>query len=340
MKHSDRKDISFQTSNLELFLEDPSIEGEIGSSEKIELLSVELLDQHSSLIKQLKELAQSMKLEFGWHYLLDITWIIQQLGKIKGKKIMDAGAGTGVIQWFLADKGAQVISVDRSSRAALPIRFRTRYHVQGLRNEDLLTSSQVFRSSHSETGKNLASNSIARKIKFQLQIASDYLNWLLISNIKWLDNRNQRGKVYIYNQDLDQLENIEDNSLDAVVAVSALEHNSPEKVQNVIQEIMRVLKPGGLLISTLVAAKNEDWWHEPSSGWCYSEASLRQIFQLSHDVPSNYGEYEEMLQSLRNCDELRDNLAKFYFNSDKNGMPWGIWNPQYIPVGVKKVKQV
>ena len=27
-------------------------------------------------------------------------------------------------------------------------------------------------------------------------------------------------------------------------------------------------------------------------------------------------------------------LADFYFRSGDNGMPWGNWDPQYMPVGV------
>jgi hypothetical protein len=36
---------------------------------------------------------------------------------------------------------------------------------------------------------------------------------------------------------------------------------------------------------------------------------------------------------------LRDNLASFYGRSGENGMPWGVWDPRYQPVGVCKVKR-
>ena len=35
---------------------------------------------------------------------------------------------------------------------------------------------------------------------------------------------------------------------------------------------------------------------------------------------------------------VRDNLARFYFQSGDNGMPWGKWDPQYQSVGVRKIK--
>jgi hypothetical protein len=65
---------------------------------------------------------------------------------------------------------------------------------------------------------------------------------------------------------------------------------------------------------------------------------LRQLLDLPPDTPSNYALYDELLAALKDCAELRDNLASFYFRSDEKGMPGGVWNPQYQPVGVCKVK--
>jgi SAM-dependent methyltransferase len=144
--------------------------------------------------------------------------------------------------------------------------------------------------------------------------------------------------VIIYNQDLLNLVDIPENSLDAVVAVSALEHNDPDSLVMVVNELLRVLKPGGVLLATLCAAPDRDWFHKPSAGWCYTEDSLRRIFNLPDEVLSNYAEYARLFQELWDCAELRDNLARFYSRSGDNGMPWGKWDPQYQPVGVCKVK--
>jgi SAM-dependent methyltransferase len=285
---------------------------------------VDLLDQQRPQVEALKNLARSLGLEFGWHYLLDLTWIIYQLGRIPGQHIMDAGAGTGILQWYLADQGAQVISVDRLSRAWLPLRFRRRFNVEGLRADshaDLAPARQVFKNTLSGKNSLPAKGSVLAKDIFGS-----------------LDSRRSPGKVLIYNQDLQRLIDIEDNSLDAIVAVSALEHNSPEGLEQVVAELLRVLKPGGKLIATLCAAPDQDRWHAPSSGWCYTGTSLRRLFSLSPDTPSNTSQYDELFSALVNCAELRDNLAAFYFRSGDNGMPWGKWDPQYIPVGVCKIK--
>ncbi len=50
--------------------------------------------------------------------------------------------------------------------------------------------------------------------------------------------------------------------------------------------------------------------------------------------------WDELLKDLRSCDKLKNNLADFYFKSDRNGMPWGRWDPKYQSVGVVKTKSV
>lgn len=289
--------------------------------EKIELLSVDLLNQNRPQVVALKQLAKSLGLEFGWHYLLDLSWILNHLGPVQGKRIMDAGAGTGILQWYLAEAGADVLSVDRLNRSNLALRFRKRFNVRGLRSNDLAPAGKVFRNNFS--GGASLTNILARQTRDLVGVASI---------------RRSPGQVTIYNQDLKNLADLPDNSLDAVVAVSALEHNQPEGLTQVVTELLRVLKPGAPLLATLTAGHPQDWWHEASSGWCYTDTSLKRLFQLAPDTPSNYDHFDEILAGIANCDELRTGLARFYFQTGNNGMPWGKWEPQYPPVGVCKIK--
>lgn len=293
-------------------------------TDRLELLSVSLLDTERAKIDELKNLAQSLKLEFGWHYLLDISWILKQIDNIAGRKIIDAGAGTGVIQWYLADQGASVISVDRESREYLASRFRRRFEVEGLRQEDLV-SAELSTGPAGKTMKSFAAD-LVDQVRYGLDQVSNRKSGLT-------------GKVIIYNQDLANLADIGDETVDTVVAVSSLEHNSPQGLQVVVEELMRVLKPGGALLATLGAARDDGWFHEPSQGWCYNEATLREIFHISSEVESNYDEYDLLIQQLIDNQELKNNLASFYFKSGDNGMPWGEWKPEYMPVGVRKEKR-
>ncbi len=311
--------------------------------DKIEILSVDLLDRYRPLVEELKDIARQLQLEFGWHYLLDLVWILSHLGDVKGKVIMDAGAGTGVLQWVLAAHGATVLSVDRSSRADLPWRFRRWTKVKGLRTSDLNSPLKALWNSVHK-GRSLKS-----RLGFVKQVMGGFWRTARVTplprselheshTLSYRERVKGEGGVWIYNQDLSQLLDIPDNSLDAVAALSALEHNPPERLPEVVRELMRVLKPGGILLATLGAASDLDWFHEPSQGWCYTETTLRRAFELAHAAPSNYDRYDELMQALRNCAELRDNLAAFYFRSGDNGMPWGKWDPQYQSVGVLKVK--
>jgi len=72
-------------------------------------------------------------------------------------------------------------------------------------------------------------------------------------------------------------------------------------------------------------------FHEPSQSNCFFSADLEKIFGASQRVKQNP---REMLQIYHNRSYLMENLAKFYFKSGKYGMPWGKWDPKYIPVGI------
>ena len=296
--------------------------------EKIEILSVSLLDRNRECVKELKRLAASLGLEFGWHYLLDLTWILSHAGPVSGKTVLDAGAGTGILQWYLAERGARVLSVDRGSRYSLPLRFRIRFKVHGLREKDLRPLRKII-GRRRENKPGFARWVMVGARDLGKAGASGMLN----------SRKTGNGEVIIYNQDLGQMVDIPSNSIDLIAAVSSLEHNRPEDLGSVVAELMRVLKPGGVLLATLAAAPDRDWFHEPSRGWCYTEASLRKIFELPENALSNYADYDLLFGSLRKCDALRNNLASFYSASGDNGMPWGRWDPKYQPVGVVKVKR-
>lgn len=286
--------------------------------DKIELLATSLLDEERPVVEELRRLARELGLDFGWHYLLDLTWILRSLPpQARQGTILDAGAGVGLLQWYLAGQGAHVLSVDRLERNDLPLRFRGRFAVEGLHQADLHPFGV------SAWGKYPS-----------LKAAGGDL----LHGMAGLLKRSGQGKVTIYHQDLGELDDIPDNSIDGVVSVSALEHNSLAGLRKVVAELLRVLKPGGRLLATLTAGRDTDWFHEASQGWCYTAGTLREVFGLADNAADNYDQYDALLQALRNCAELREHLARFYFESGDNGMPWGKWDPQYLPVGVCKIK--
>ncbi len=294
--------------------------------EQIAILDVNLLDSERELVDSFRHLAGKMRIELGWHYLLDLAWIASQLKVLENKWIMDAGAGTGVMQWWLAKQGCKVVSVDRTSRADLSFRFRLAYRVRGFKDGHLKSSGKLLR----DRLFDMSEPFVHRLISAGRATAAIVLEGL---------TPKAKGEVIIYNNNLADLSEFSDSSFDYIVSVSSLEHNEPNVLPEIVEGLMRVLKPGGYLLATLNASNEEDWFHEPSRGWCYTEASLRRAFGLPSHTPSNFNQYNQLFEALLECDELRDSLSPFYFRSGNNGMPWGLWDPKYSPMGVVKVKQ-
>ena len=288
----------------------------------IEILSPKLLDKHADQIDSLRNLADRLGIQLGWHYDLDLAWIVSQLDNPSSIQVMDAGAGTGVLQWWLADHGARVVSVDRYDRADLSGRFRLAYSVRGLSDGDLHSSWQIVQTRLRQGG--------AWNVSRLKSIARAFVTATVEPIV-----RKPAGQITFYQHDLISLPQLADDSFDAVVSVSAIEHNTPSSLPSVNNELRRVLKPGGMLLLTMAAAKKEDWFHEPSAGWCLTEASLRQAFNLSQNTLSNFDEFESIMGETRRSRELQDRLAPAYFHSGDNGMPWGKWDPKYLPVGIR-----
>lgn len=294
--------------------------------DKVELISVDIMREYRVLTSELKYLNYSLGFASGWHYFLDWIWTIRQLNVIDGKKILDAGAGIGLLQWYLALHNAEVLSVDRSDRRIIPFHLLQHFNIfPYTSNDKFLTLREFFIPAIKEF-------TIRTWLKAFLRGALGALRTRL-----W---ERAPGLVWFYGKDLQALLDIPDNSVDYVVSISALEHNSPDDLYRAVDELERVLKPGGAMIVTVSAARDSDWYFEPASAWCYTDTTLRDIFRLSPDSSSNYDQYDDFLEKLTNSKELRSNMTWYYYYSPRSGMPWGIWRPRYQPVGIVKVKPV
>ena len=104
-------------------------------------------------------------------------------------------------------------------------------------------------------------------------------------------------------------------------------------LDNALAEIKRIVKPDAYwAVTTSGTEKSSTWFHEPSQGYCFSSADFEGRFGA---VPSdNQEDASVILQKYQDCSYLKENLANFYKKSGKYGMPWGIWEPKYIPVGL------
>jgi ubiquinone/menaquinone biosynthesis C-methylase UbiE len=297
------------------------------SGDRLELLSVDLLEQHSDLVESIRGRANDFGIQLGWHYDLDLAWIASQIEDPTGMRILDAGGGTGVLQWWLADHGAEIVSVDRHDRSDLSGRYRLRYRVDGLRPSDLDPAWRV----------------VWRRLRQGDKSVGYRLGGALRAGLTGIFGPfvpKAAGRITLYKHSLETMPELEDESFDAVVSVSALEHNDPLLIPLVVDELMRVLRPGGTLLATLSAARDDDWYHEPSQGWCLTETTLRSAFSMPPDTTTNFSKYDSLFAKLRNSQVLRERLAPMFFDSGDSGMPWGVWDPQYQSVGIRRHKRL
>lgn len=296
-------------------------------SEKIELLGTVLLGEYRDIVCELTKMQHSLALSSGWHYLLDWAWVISNLGDVTGKTILDAGAGIGLLQWYLAKQGANIISVDRLKRNCIPFHLIKRFNISGYTPQDEPLSMLDML------------NLTNRKASFPVRMKSLVRGLVGESRLSRLPYQKTQGSVSIYNHDLRFMDDIPNESVDIIVSISALEHNiTIGDVRTIIMELMRIIKPGGIMLITLPASNNGDWFFNPAFSWCFCEDTLRNLFGFSEDIPSNFNEYESLINGLKQSDELKKNLAWDYYLRPNTGMPWGIWKPQYMPVGVLKIK--
>lgn len=294
----------------------------------IELIPVDILDKYPALSSELDQLGRSLALSSGWHYALDWTWVTSKIGEVGGKTILDAGAGIGLMQWYLASKRANIISVDRSDRRCIPFHLLRKFNVKGYRPQDNpLTMKEIINITNGKA-------SLTRRLK---TTGRGFFGSLR----SFGQSYDHKGTVRFLNVDLGDLSLIPANSVDIVVSISALEHNKRiENIKNIIQELERVLAPGGMMLITLSAAAGKDCFFSPAYSWCLTDATLRKLFDFDEGLPSNFYEYENFSEKLKKSEILRKNMSLRYYFQPNSGMPWGKWDPKYLPVGIVKIKQV
>jgi cyclopropane fatty-acyl-phospholipid synthase-like methyltransferase len=298
---------------------------------RIELLSPDLLQKHPVILREISQLAIALGKELGWSYWVDLIWILTRLKELQlpqGSTILDAGGGLGLLQFVLAVRGFKVISIDFSNRDP---HFLHRWAFDIDFNKQEKLSPATTYQDHVGT-----SNSSRRKLKVLLNKVtksrfslSGYITLLVNQRMK----RSARGAIFMIQADIHDMHSIEQFSVDAVVSCSVIEHMDPRRIPEAIEECRRVLKPNRPIILTTSAAKEKDWFHEPSKGWCFTKETIGSFFKKT-EAPGKWEGGDQFLLEYQRSEELKRRLASSYFMSGDNGMPWGIWDPQYIPAGV------
>lgn len=88
-------------------------------SNKLQLIPVQIIKNNPGKLAFIDSVVKDLNLIYGWHYILDVLWILKQIEEQQlpaGSTILDAGGGHSILQFCLAGLKYKVISVDFADR--------------------------------------------------------------------------------------------------------------------------------------------------------------------------------------------------------------------------------
>jgi len=335
---------------------------EINRPDKIELLTERIIDDYLSLALEVLGCSSALSIPLGWHYALDIVWILKELEVGPGTVVLDAGAGNGLLQYVLAARGYTVISADMMDRRIpefAPLLYQVSEINEGKAIEHSYKSHLSLDRNRKGIGAIWTRDSLLTKLldTSLRDIPRKTIDYLLeryheqrgptserIQGLRVQSHANEaqcslqalenKPSIVYYHCNLNSMDKISDASVDAVVSVSALEHNPPREVARCLDEFRRVLRPGAWMHVTVSAAHPHSAFHEPSHSWLLNEGDVQHTYSLRPGYHTNFEEFPAILAELGKAKYLKKWLSIQYFRSGNNGMPWGKWDPQYVPMGI------
>lgn len=296
----------------------------IKENAKVNFIGCGLLQDNESL-KVVRHWMKVLDVEIGWHYWLDLIWQIQKVkeaGLKSGDTVVDAGAGSGVMQYILASMGLNVISIDLSKRS-IPGRVSKIFEMD-------LKEHYQDETEYTEHIKTYSKGNclLAKIMKIPRKLNAAYL-------AEVVGNKGY-GKITLVRADLTDLKFLEDSSIDGIFSTSAIEHIPDEGLlKKAFAEMYRVLGKDRNMFITTSGSEGDSWFHEPSKGWCFSKDQLERVIEAPVEVA---GDYQTTLKELQDSEFLKDNLASFYYTLENSGMPNGVWDPKYVPIGITMMK--
>jgi SAM-dependent methyltransferase len=309
--------------------------------DKIELLSEELIDKRPHVALDVMAMSARLQKPLGWHYLLDLIWVLSELDLMPGATILEEGAGLGVLQFVLAERGYKVISADMAVREPKPA-VRGMFDIRFMGTEGRIEHPYLAHQGGAEKPRHAAMSKTAWQSFLNSRVRD--VPTRLLGRLKKKEtvkpnqglDADRLPEIIFYRTNIRSMPEMAPASVDAVVSISALEHNEPQVVKQIQQEAMRIVRPGGVILHTVSAVLNPgETFHEESHSWLLDKEGLKAAYLLE-DPWSNYDRFDGIAAEIRNPRYLKRYLSHSYFQSGRNGMPWGIWQPEYLPVGIRK----
>ena len=267
-----------------------------------------------------------LNLKPGWHYPMDLVWILDRLSESvpPPARILDLGAGSGPLQFLLAASGYDVVSVDLVAR-----KFGRTYSTFFKTIDSQTTTIETAYSSRL-TGKptRRSLSRILNGVAWRVRRAAATLRRETISALR---GRSEYGEIELVVADVTRDFSVP--KTDAIVSVSALEHIP--LLDDFALAVRNVSSVGVPCFLSTSAARNETWFHEPSSGWCFGR---EMIDSLVGAPPAEdwVSEYDATMSSIVESDYLRSNIPSYYYGNPNCGLPYGRWDPTYVPIGLSK----
>ena len=309
---------------------------------EIRLLDASLLSDKRKL-KEISYWLKVMNRPNGWHYDLDQIWIINELEKANirpGSTILDAGAGQGIMQYLLAARGYDIISLDFSPRTK-PSRSLGIFNIKGEGDSDIEYQHPFmkFISYGEESSGRLANKFSASNIKkiplLPQRAVRRTTSLLLYMHERFVINHAGYGTITYLRAPFHDVP-LESKSIDTVISISAIEHADIDLFNNNVFELLRLIKPKApLLMTTSAVLSGESIYLEEYAGWCFSLSALKTFFP---DCKIEFG-VEDCARSIIESDIFKKRLDPYYY-LDENSFCYRreIRTLPYLPVAVKVVK--
>jgi len=316
------------------------------NSLKVTMLGLRFLS-NENILKELAYWLHVMKRPQGWHYDMDETWMLENLEQAKlpkGATILDAGAGLGVMQFVLAARGYNVVSLDFTKRA-IPKEANGIFDVILDNQEDFeyKHSYQKFivHSAGSVSGEDIppaptlldkfmAPNLLPRLF---YKTKREVLHFIFRTIEKFKSNK-QYGTITFVRGAFHEIP-FGDNHFDALVSVSALEHADIDMLDKNISEMVRVVKPDApILISTSAIGDEKDFFDVKSQGWCFSSATMSRFADNTVD---EYAKCKDIEREILSSSVWQASLDSCYF-LEANGHFYkkNISRLPYFPIGISR----
>jgi len=304
---------------------------------------------HASLLrdeKKLEELTRWLRVmnrPNGWHYDLDHIWILDELEKAgiqPGATIVDAGAGQGIMQYLLAARGYNVISLDFSPRTP-PGRSRGIFKVRGEGDAAITYQHPYMRFINYGTSQagGLAKRLTLQKLRKLPELPGRFyrraLSYIWYLRERFLGDHRKYGQITYVRAPFHDVP-LESSIADAVISVSAIEHADIELFDSSVKSLLRLLKPGApMLLTTSATNEDKNTYDRKVSGWCFSRAALAAYF------PASDMEFDAATcaRSLLNSQTFMRRLDPYYYlDSESPFYKKQFTAFPYLPVVVKMVK--